>query len=317
MQDKFASLEADDRPPFDRPEAVRDALADVEQLLRRDSARAAECAGLRREEAAEAAEVDVLTRERADLDARAQQRREAWRQLRLGCGFEPSTPREMLAWRGRHAALLDLLRRRGEAAVKHASLQRALHDQQRALLGALAAAGALMPDETPWLTLLLHVERASREADAQSAARASREKDSRSTRQGLASLEDQVAVCDREHAVWCGLWGGAVAKLRLSPEALPEEAYVAVARLTELELSLRLASLELHLPEQVGERRERLSQQMHAGFLLDRCPVVLCQDDLRGACVVSPCGGPVEGLYPRWGRRYATPIRSNSKPRFG
>ena len=33
MQEKFASVDPDDRPPFDRTEAVREALSDVEQLL--------------------------------------------------------------------------------------------------------------------------------------------------------------------------------------------------------------------------------------------------------------------------------------------
>lgn len=210
---------------------VVDELSDA---LRRESARAAEYVSLQRDEAVKRAELDAAERDRAALDARAEQRQEAWRQQWLPCGLSPLGPREMLAWRGRHANLLASLRRRDEAASQVEALRRTLLDQQRELRDALAHAGAPVPEGTAWLTLLHHVERLIKQAEEQRRAHESQLHDLQSGRSELAAQEADHATCERALVEWREAWGESVAKLRLSPAASSEEAKVVLTKLSDL-----------------------------------------------------------------------------------
>lgn len=230
IDDEFAS----DVPLVAAYAAAAQVADELSDELRRKSGRAAEYAALQRDEAVKQAELDAVAREQASVAANAQQRQEAWRQQWLACGVSPASPREMLAWRGRHVALLEALRRRDEAAAQAESHRSTMREHQRELLSALERAGAPMPDGTPWLTLLLHVEQTLKLAREQGAARASLSKDVLSGQREVATLETQSRDCEQEVMAWREEWGGAVAKLRLSPDALPEEANVVLTKLSEL-----------------------------------------------------------------------------------
>ncbi len=230
IDDAFAS-EVPLVAAYDATVRVADELADA---LRRDSARAAQYAALQRDELAKRTVLDALAREQSSLEDRALRRSDTWRRLWAPCGFEPSSPREMLAWRGRYVSLLDALRRRDEAAARCESLKRTLHDQQRELLGALALAGTPIAETAPWLTVLLHVEQTLKRATDQTAAHVALHKGLLDARQEVVTLEAQGAECERELGPWRDAWGAAVAKLRLTADASPEEAKVVISKLSEL-----------------------------------------------------------------------------------
>ncbi len=210
---------------------VADELADG---LQRDSTRAAECAALRRDEAAKVADLAALTREQIEIDMRAQQRRDAWRQLWIGGGVEPSTPREMLLWRKHHASLVESIRRRNDAAEKLHASRNVLRDQASSILSALGVAGAPMPEATPWLTLLLHAEKTLKTVDEQDATRRTLQRDLSKELRELSDLESKIAGSESDHAAWRSVWGEAVAKLRLPADALPEQANVVMDGLAEI-----------------------------------------------------------------------------------
>ncbi len=210
------------------------AVDELADRLQRDSERAAQCAALRREEAAKVLDLAAGARDRTELEARAKQRSDAWQGLWIPCGIEPSTPREMLLWRARHASLVEQVRRRNEAAVKLDASRAVLRDQTSAILSALGAAGAPMPEATPWLTLLLHAEKTLKAADEQAATRATLLRDLSKEQRELGDLEGKIAACESERGAWCALWGEAVARLRLPPEALPEQADVVMEGLAEI-----------------------------------------------------------------------------------
>lgn len=208
-----------------------DELADG---LRRESGRAAQYALLRhKENEAERA----VERGREALSTREPDTRrlnEAWTRVWSPCGFAPASPREMLGWRGRHAQLVATMRQLHEATARLQALQRKQREQRATLVSALDAAGTAIPDTMTWLSLLLLVERTIAGAAERDAFRASLEQRLQSGRQDLAAVEARLASYDADRDAWQAQWGTAVARLRLPPDARPEQADVVIAGLREL-----------------------------------------------------------------------------------
>lgn len=219
------------RGAFGAAVAAADELAD---RLRRESERAARLAGLRREEEEAVAALDGLSAEEAAVEATAHGHREAWRERWAACGFEPSTPAEMTAWRRRHGELLEALRLRDEAAGELDRLERSMAEQRRSLEGALSLAGAAAPEGVAWLTVFLHVEHTLSAAEKRAAGEVALRADVATLQQELATAEAQAEERERSLGGWRSQWAEAMGPLRLPADALPAEASVVLSRLDEL-----------------------------------------------------------------------------------
>lgn len=208
-----------------------DGIADA---LQRDATRAADCAALRRDEDAKLAEISAFDREKAARNARALQQREAWRTLWSACGVDPLPPREMLSWRSRHVALVESSRRRYEAAGRLEALRADMKEQSSAIRSALVTAGVAAAESAPWLTLLLLAEQTLKTLGETDRVRSTLLRDVSKEQRELRDLDEKIAELESEHVAWRSVWGDAVAKLRLPPNALPEQADVVMDGLAEI-----------------------------------------------------------------------------------
>lgn len=124
------------------------ALADdCVDRLRRDTARAAQCAALRATAGAIRRRAGEVVTHRALMIAAAEETRERWAELWRPCGLEPLSPAEMRAWVGRHeklrAAVTALAR-----AEEHAALALKTLEAARAELFDCLPAGVAAPSDS-------------------------------------------------------------------------------------------------------------------------------------------------------------------------
>jgi len=206
----------------------------VADRLRRESDRVARLASLLAERDAATIERESIRRERAGVLCRLDETTAEWRATWRDTGIEPLSPKEMLAWLGRHERLIGVVQKLHETASQRDATARQIVQHRATLVEALSAVSESPDPDATLATLLEEAVAVGNTIFRDQQSRKQLVKKVEQLDGSKDALQQEKEQADAAVDRWSSDWTEAMTALGLPANSAPEEANATLVEIDKL-----------------------------------------------------------------------------------
>ncbi|MCC7380515.1 MAG: AAA family ATPase [Deltaproteobacteria bacterium] len=234
--------------------AIRRADAIVDRL-RADAERVSRRSGLEARQRSEEEAAAALVRDEAALLGAEEDARRGWATLWPGLAAPPGTPKEMLSWLRRHAAVVDLAARRSDLEAEVAAIRARISAHDRAVRERLAGIG-VTAIAAGWPGAQARARSELDRVESLARTRETLTEQKRIADERLKATEAELALAAGDYHQWRQQFDRLVARLGLEGAREPSEVQAILEGVDALE---RLRDLRARIDDDLQLQRARLA----------------------------------------------------------